>query len=153
MKRQLYRQRKAVSPVIATVLMIMVTMVGMTILFAFVASYSDNYKAGIGSSVIESLIIEDIWLSPSLTPLSNHNSIVNITIYNAGKIDSTITSAFANGLKLTIDGDMNLNEDVDVGQHRTLSLEWNNNWRSGNEYTFKISTLRGSNFEVTYRAP
>ena len=60
--RKTSNNRRAVSPVIATVLMILVTMVGMTILFAFVASYSDNYKAGVGSSVMESLTVEDIWL-------------------------------------------------------------------------------------------
>ena len=62
--KKLFRNRKAVSPVIATVLMILVTMAGMTILFGFVISYSDSYKAGIGSSVMESLTVEDIWLSP-----------------------------------------------------------------------------------------
>ena len=48
--RKRYHNKKAVSPVIATVLMMLVTMVGMTFLFAFVTSYTDNYKAGIGSS-------------------------------------------------------------------------------------------------------
>ena len=63
--KRLFRNKKAVSPVIATVLMILVTMAGMTILFGFVISYSDTYKAGVGSSVMESLTIEDIWLSPN----------------------------------------------------------------------------------------
>ena len=62
---KLFKNKKAVSPVIATVLMIMVTMAGMAILFGFVISYSDGYKAGVGSSVMESLTIEDIWISPN----------------------------------------------------------------------------------------
>jgi flagellin-like protein len=53
--RRIFKNKKAVSPVIATVLMILVTMAGMTILFAFVASYSDSYRAGVGGSVLESL--------------------------------------------------------------------------------------------------
>ncbi len=53
--RKLSNNRKAVSPVIATVLMIMITMIGMTLLFAFVSVYSENYKAGVGSSVMESI--------------------------------------------------------------------------------------------------
>lgn len=152
MKRLLHN-KKAVSPVIATVLMIMVTMVGMTILFAFVASYSDNYKAGIGSSVMESLVIEDIWLSPGAT---NYGSSVEISVYNAGKIDSTITSMYANGLKLTKGGNFNLNEAVPVGEHRIISLDFDNGqsrWYSGREYEFQVSTLRGSDFKITYTAP
>ena len=148
--RKLFRNRKAVSPVIATVLMIMVTMAGMAILFGFVISYSDNYKAGVGSSVRESITIEDIWLSPHST---SYNSVVQITVYNVGKVDSTITSMYANGLKLTLNGNLNLNKPIAVGQHLTLTLDWNQNWVRGQEYTFRVSTLSGSNFELKYSAP
>ena len=58
--RKLYRNKKGLSTVISTILMIMVVMVGMSLLFAYVAVYAQNYKAGIGSSVMESLTIEDI---------------------------------------------------------------------------------------------
>jgi flagellin-like protein len=148
--KKLFRNRKAVSPVIATVMMILVTMAGMAILFGFVISYSDNYKAGIGSSVMESLTIEDIWLSPES---STYNSEVRISVYNVGKVDSTITSMYANGLKLTMDGDLNLNKPIAIGQHLVVTLDWSQNWVHGQEYTFRISTLSGSNFDMKYRAP
>jgi flagellin-like protein len=149
---RLFRNRKAVSPVIATVLMIMVTMAGMAILFGFVISYSDAYKAGVGSSVMESLVLEDIWLSPHR---STYNSVVQITVYNVGKVDSTITSMYANGLKLTENGNLNLNKPIAVGQHLTLTLDWSQYqaWVHGEEYTFRVSTLSGSNFDVKYTAP
>jgi flagellin-like protein len=154
--KRLFKNKKAVSPVIATVLMILITMVGMTLLFAFVSSYSENYKAGIGSSVMESLTVEDIWLSPqSVPPSSIYNSDVNITIYNVGKIDSKITSIYANGLKLTDDtGGFNLNLPLEVGQHLTILLHWQDGpWHHGQTYTFRVTTLRGSNFDVSYTAP
>jgi flagellin-like protein len=155
--KKLFTNRKAVSPVIATVLMIMVTMAGMAILFGFVISYSDAYKAGIGSSVMESLTIEDIWLSPnSLT----YNSQVQISVYNAGKVDSTITSIYVNGLKLTetdqTDGNFNLKISVPVGSHSQppIKLFWTNHqWQSGISYTFRIATEKGSNFDITIKAP
>lgn len=155
--KRLFRNKKAVSPVIATVLMIMVTMAGMAILFGFVISYSDTYKAGVGSSVLESLTIEDIWLSPQ-SP-SSYDSFVSITVYNTGKIDSTISSAYVNGVALIENGQLNVNEPIAVGQHRTIALQLQNpqnpqqHWNSNQEYTFRISTLRGSNFDITYKAP
>jgi flagellin-like protein len=148
--KRLFKNKKAVSPVIATVLMILVTMAGMTILFAFVSSYSENYKAGIGSSVMESLTVEDIWLSPGN---SSYNSQVQISVYNVGKVDSTITSVYADGLKLTENDKLNLNKPIAVGQHLTITLNWHQNWVHEREYTFRIATLSGSNFDVTYRAP
>jgi flagellin-like protein len=150
--KRLFKNKKAVSPVIATVLMILVTMVGMTLLFAFVSSYSENYKAGIGSSVMESIVVEDIWLSPHLSG-SNYDMSVEITVYNVGKVDSTITSIYADGLKLTKEGNLNLNTPIAIGQHLTITLLWDKEWVRNQEYTFRVSTLSGSNFDVKYLAP
>jgi flagellin-like protein len=147
---RLIKNKKAVSPVIATVLMIMVTMAGMAILFGFVISYSDSYKAGIGSSVMESLTIEDIWISPpSVDPLHT----VQLSVYNVGKVDSTITSAYVNGLALTKNDKLKLTESIIVGQHLTIMLNWNQAFGHGQQYTFRISTLSGSNFDIIYTAP
>ena len=151
--KRLLRNKKAVSPVIATVLMILVTMAGMTILFGFVISYSDNYKAGIGGSVMESLTVEDIWLSPGS---GRYNTAVNLTIYNVGKVDSTITSVYANGTKLTDTAggpNFNLKDDVAMGEHKTITLYWGNTWQSGQTYILRIATQRGSTFDVPYTAP
>ena len=147
--KKLFRNRKAVSPVIATVLMILVTMAGMAILFGFVISYSDAYKEGVGSSVMESLTIEDIWLSPHST---TYNSEVQISVYNVGKVDSTITSAYVNGLALTKSGNLlNLKESITVGQHLTITLNWIQPFVHGQQYTFRVSTQSGSNFDINIR--
>jgi flagellin-like protein len=149
--KKLCRNRKAVSPVIATVLMIMVTMAGMAILFGFVISYSDAYKKGVGSSVMESLTIEDIWISPPSVLDPSHT--VQLSIYNVGKVDSTITSAYVNGLALTKGGTLNLKESITIGQHINITLNWIQAFGHGQQYTFRISTLSGSNFDIAYMAP
>jgi flagellin-like protein len=146
--KRLFRNKKAVSPVIGTILMIMITMIGMTLLFAFVASYSQTYKAGIGSSVMESLTIEDIWLSVGKSP---YDSSCIIYVYNSGKIDCTISAVYIDGLTLNV----NLNKPIEVGKDLPITLDSarDSPWVSGQTYTFKVSTLRGSNFELTYKAP
>jgi len=150
MKRVL-KNRKAVSPVIASVLMILITMAGMAILFGFVISYSDAYKAGVGSSVMEYLIIEDIWLSPP--SMSDPLHTVQLSVYNVGKVGSTITSAYVNGLALTKSGNLDLKEPIAIGQHLTITLNWNQPFGHGQQYTFRLSTQSGSNFDITYTAP
>jgi flagellin-like protein len=144
---RLFKNKKAVSPVIGTILMIMITMIGMTLLFAFVASYSQTYKAGIGSSVMESLTIEDIWLSYDS---DTYNSHVLIHVYNSGKIDCEITSVYLDRLALNT----NLNVEIKAGEHIPLLLnrEDGRAWDPTQTYTFQVSTLRGSNFELKYPA-
>ncbi len=59
--KRLFKSKRAVSPVIATVLMILIVMAGMTILFAFIGAYAQSFQAGSGSAVLESLTVEDVW--------------------------------------------------------------------------------------------
>ena len=153
--RKLLKNRKAVSPVIATVLMMLVTMAGMTVLFAFVSSYSENYKAGIGSSVMESITVEDIWLKVTNDPPS-YTKEVQISVYNVGKVDSIISSIYVDGLASKyVDGSTNLKAPVEIGAHVSITVYGTQpqNWVSGQTYTFKISTQSGSTFKVDYEAP
>jgi flagellin-like protein len=148
--RRLYTNKKAVSPVIATVLMILVTMAGMTILFGFVTSYSEIYKEGAGSQVLELLTVEDVWIKSDNPP-----NPVQITVYNAGKIDSQITSVYVNGLALTeASGGSDFNLDnfiVKQGDHLTFTVYSKGiTLYSGQPYTFTIGTKTGSTFEVPY---
>ena len=133
--------------------MILVTMVGMTLLFGFVTYYADTYKSGIGGSVRELLVVEDIWMNPD-----GYDSMgpVTISIYNAGKVDSQITSVYVDGLGMTMtrsDSDFNLAEEVAVGEHTRFTLWANKPMDVSGSYTFTVATKMGSTFDVTYRAP
>lgn len=152
--RKRFSEKRAVSPVIATVLMILITMIGMTMLFAFVTAYSNTYKAGVGSSVLESLTIEDIWLSPHAS--GQYDNTVQISVYNTGKVDSVINSIYVDGSALinaTGPANLNLNIKVPVGAHVQILAQWSNQWAPHETYTFNIQTQRGSNFETKYEAP
>ena len=83
--RKLYRNKKGLSTVISTILMIVVVMVGMTLLFAYVTVYASNYQTGIGSSILESVTIEDVWIQNSNT--------VQLTVYNTGTATNLGTNA------------------------------------------------------------
>ena len=72
--RKLYRNKNGISPVISTILMILVVMVGMSMVFAYVTVYASSYQAGVGSSILESMTIEDVWIQNSNT--------VQISVYN-----------------------------------------------------------------------
>jgi flagellin-like protein len=148
--KKLFRNRKAVSPVIATVLMIMVTMAGMTILFGFVISYSDSYKAGIGSSIKESLTIDDVWFQGG--------NKLELSIYNVGKLPVNVKAIYVNGLNLDVksfDGSeitnaLNINGEIPINGH--VKVIANCNWQSygSSPIVFKIATERGSTFEQSY---
>jgi hypothetical protein len=125
----------------------------MTVLFAFVSSYSENYKAGIGSSVMESIIIEDVSFNSTSTTHYNSNQ-TKIWVYNVGKVDAKITAVYLYDLALT-NGSSTFNFDipVKVGEHVPITVQQPSVWESGTTYDFMINTLRGSKFEAKYTAP
>jgi len=130
--------------------MILVVIVGMGLVFAFVSVYTANYQAGIGSSVLESLTIEDIWLHGSAG--TGYNNQVTLWVYNSGQIDSVIHGIYINGIAASNGTSFNFNVPVAVGQHVSITLQWSSAWVSGMTYDFKVSTLRGSSFEQSIMA-
>lgn len=133
--RKLFRNKRALSTVISTILMIMVVMIGMTLLFAYVTVYAQNYKEGLGGAVMESLTVEDVWVK---------QGAVTVWVYNVGRLDSTILSIYDDdGIALTNSTlKINLNVDVKMGAHVKITLDC----PSGSDWV-KIVTKRGSEFE------
>jgi flagellin-like protein len=153
--------KRGLSNIIATILMILVVMIGMGLLFAFLTTYVASYQAGSGSSVLESMTVEDVWFK-------NSNQ-VEIWVYNVGKVGFTIMNIYVNGTPppappsiVQLDEQGNLipvNSPLTIGSpvvpvdcHAdiliTLAQQYN-----GNEYTFKIVTSRGSAFSESALAP
>jgi flagellin-like protein len=135
--------RKAVSPIIATVLMILIVMAGMTILFAFVGSYTQGFQSGSGSAVLESLTFEDVWFTSS-------NQQISIWVYNTGKVDMTLTSVYVNGASVPMYTQdhvlLGSNNLVKMGAHFHIIVFP----QQASNYTIRIATQRGSGFEDVY---
>ncbi len=155
--RKLFRNKKGISPIISTILMILVVMVGMSLVFAYVVAYSDNYKAGVGSSVLESLSIEDVWVDNSQT--------LHVWVYNSGTqanlgatVNLNVATIYVDGSALKNNqadagsnlGTINFNEQpVNAGQHVQFIGESAQPVAKGT-HEITIVTMRGSNFKEQF---
>ena len=132
-------KKRGLSNIVATLLMILVVMIGMGILFAYITTYVANYQAGSGSSVLESMSVEDVWFK-------NSNQ-VEIWVYNDGQVGFTITNIYVNGTM----ANPNINPSVvPVGGHADILINLSQQLNNENKYSFKIVTSRGSAFSETY---
>ena len=150
------RSRRAVSPVLAAVLMMLVVMTGMSLLFGFFVNYAGDFQRGNGGAVLESMVVEDVhFLDPQHA---------DIWVYNLGKVGFTISSVYVNGalskdnnpptlLRVTYNGtDITApNRSIREGAH--CKIEVTSSFDIGKTYIFKIVTARGSSFEVTGKYP
>jgi hypothetical protein len=125
-------------------------MVGMTIAFSYVVSYSNNYKSGAGSSVLESLTVEDVWVQ---------GSTVHVTVYNSATQDNLgynvsvyVTSIFVDSKALIVnqnDPASYVTGPVNAGMHVTFTAFATEALTAGS-HQLSVGTLRGSNFKATF---
>lgn len=139
--------------------MILIVMVGMSLIFAYVTVYTGSYQSGIGSSVLESMTIEDIWIQPYNIP---NLPIANITVYDTSTrtnlgtdagLNITVSGIYVNGTALSNPLKYNSidfrNNIVGPGKHMTIECQAPSGFfETGNTYAFKVVTTRGSDFEA-----
>ena len=142
--RKLRRSKRAVSPVLSTVILVLIVVIGMSFIFAFFVDYVRDYQEGRGSSVMELLEIEDVRF------VANHT--VEVWLYNYGEIDLEIDSVYVNGLSANISCYDNV-WTLDPYQHKQFIVIFPYDWVSSLSYSFKFVTLRGSSVERSYYAP
>ena len=132
--RKLVRSRKAVSPVVSAVLMMLVAIIGMSVLFAGFVNYTRDYQTGIGSAVLESMVIEDVWFE---------STTAEVWVYNIGKLSFTINSVYVDDQKIA---DYRIaiepSSEIAPGKHGKVSITSASPGR-----IIKIVTDRGSAFE------
>lgn len=122
--------------------MIMVVMVGMSLLFGALIVYSDSFQKGSGSAVLESITVEDVYFKSSGT------NYVELTLFNTGKVDLTVTNVYIDGQMATLDP---TSLSIAQGEHEVLKVTpTGQSFSPGSDYSFKIVTQRGTGFEGTY---
>jgi FlaG/FlaF family flagellin (archaellin) len=152
--KRFMRSKRGVSTVISTILMIMVAMIGMSVLFGYVVFYTDNYKAGAGSSVLEHLTVEDVYVK---------NGVMTITVFNPSTrlnqgtdVDLTVATIYVDGAAVTNmrsgtnHDTINFKEQViEAGKHATFICSVPPNLGT-TAHVLKIVTMRSSTFETAF---
>jgi flagellin-like protein len=141
--RRLSRNRKAVSSVIGTILMILVVVVGMSIVFGYFVNFVKDYQTGSGSSVMELVSIEDIWFK-----YDSGLTTIHVWLYNYGKVPTTISTLYING---TLQSDFSAVQ-IPIGSHTQLTPVLFG-WVNGAVYDLKFVTDRGTTIEGEYASP
>ncbi len=141
MKRNILGNKKGVSTVIGTILMILVVMAGMSILFSALIVYSDDFHSGSGSSVLESITVEDVHF------IGSNPNYVNLTLFNTGKVELKVTNVYVDRQMAAINPSSLI---IPQGEHRVISVTpVGLSFSIGSAYSFKIVTSRGTGFEET----
>ncbi|MEM2445823.1 MAG: hypothetical protein QW734_04115 [Candidatus Bathyarchaeia archaeon] len=130
--------RRAVSPVLSNLLLMVVAVAAMSIAAATTYVVTANLREVMG----ERFIIEDVWFN-------NETGVNRIGVYirNTGKVAITVSAVYINSTLTQAFARL----DLEIGSHGWLNITYP--WESGNVYRIKIVTLRGNSVEGYYKAP
>ncbi|MEM1564364.1 MAG: hypothetical protein QXQ08_00080 [Candidatus Bathyarchaeia archaeon] len=130
--------RRAVSPVLSNLLLMVVAVAAMSIAAATTYVVTANLREVMG----ERFIIEDVWFN-------NETGVNRIGVYirNTGKVAITVSAVYINSTLTQAFARL----DLEIGSHGWLNITYP--WESGSVYRIKIVTLRGNSVEGYYKAP
>lgn len=144
--RKFRKNKRAVSPVLSTVMLVLIVVIGMSAIFAFFVDYVSTYQKGEGSAVLELLEIEDVQFIDNVT--------VYVWLYNYGEIDLEIDAVYVNGLNMTLTY-FHTDWSLEPYDHKMFTVTLIEGWDPSRVglYNFRFVTTRGSSVERGYYAP
>lgn len=143
----LVRNEKAVAPVVASLILVVITVGAFSILMSVTTQWLSLQRTNEMQTISERLIIEDVWFLPS-----PNNRIIRLTVTNVGKVGLKIHIITVNGSPLweKTGGDM---VSLEAGETATIDILLESKWIANTKYTIKIITERGNEFENIYTSP
>jgi len=130
--------RRAVSPVLSNLLLMVVAVAAMSIAATTTYVVTTNLREIMG----ERFVVEDVWFN-------NETGVNRISIYirNTGKVSIAISAVYINDVPAYSSTRL----DLEPGGHGWLNIT--HSWESGGIYRIKIVTSRGNSIEDYYKAP
>jgi len=130
--KRLWRNKKAITPVLSNVLMMLVAVAGMSIAITATYVITTNLRDIMG----ERFIVEDVWF---------RTGGVSIYLRNTGKVSIRYSSVYINNTAQSFTA-----LELDIGGHGWLNVTYA--WTANSVYYINIVTSRGTQVANYYRA-
>jgi len=131
--KRLLRSRKAITPVLSNVLMMLIAVAGMSIAITATYVITANFHDIMG----ERFIVEDVWF---------RTSGISIYLRNTGKVPIRFSAVYINYTSQSFTP-----LELDVAGHGWLNVT--HAWTANSVYYINIVTSRGAHVANYYKAP
>jgi hypothetical protein len=133
MLKKLFRAKRAITPVLSSLLLTVVAVAAMAIATTSTYVITTNLREIMG----ERIIVEDLWF--------NNSTGISIYLRNVGKVAIHISSVYVNHTSQSFSS-----FSLEIGQHNWLNISYV--WSSGSLYYVDIVTTRGTHLAGYYKA-
>ena len=141
--RKFKKNAKALSPVIATIILIAVTVAVSVVVAAWMGALTIGFMGNAEQASITNVVLSNISVSGTATEQAA------VTVQNTGSATVTITSAFIDGNTGTMNsatggGSVITSFAIDKGQSGTFYVTVAGTFASTAQYTIKLMTAKGN---------
>jgi flagellin-like protein len=150
------KSRKAISPILATLLLIVIAVAAIVVTYAWIMTY----MGGLGQQAGVSLKKENIRFYG--LPSDSAKNRTDFTVGNSGTTNTEIMRIYVgtssgNLLDLTIYSDIGSGKTLSAESATTITVTWPNalanEWEAGRTYYFKVVPAQGQYLEISGQAP
>ena len=136
MKKQFFKDKRAVTPVLSHLLLTIVAVSIMSLATSATFIITTNLRETMG----ERLLVEDVWFEQD-------SGEVNIYVRNVGRVTIQVAAIYVNKVGQLFNSPFNL----EINENKWLKADFD--WLSGESYYIDILTNRGTHFASYYKAP
>jgi len=133
--RKIRKNAKALSPVVASIILIAVTVAVSVVVAAWMGGMSIGLMGNAEQATITNIAFT----------VDGTDNVIVATVQNTGNAEVTITSAYVNTVAAAL-------VDTPIAKGANADFELGP-WVSGTEYTVKMTTSKGNNLVLTAIAP
>jgi hypothetical protein len=135
MFKRLLRDKRAITPVLSSLLLTVVAVAAMAIATSATYMITSNLK----DNMSERAIVEDVWFKDA--------THISLYMRNIGKVAIRVSAVYVNHASQSFNSPFRL----ELNKHSWLNLEYS--WSSGELYYIDIVTNRGTHIAGYYKAP
>ena len=136
MKKQFFKDKRAVTPVLSHLLLTIVAVSIMSLVTSATFIITTNLRETMG----ERLLVEDVWFEQD-------SGEVNIYVRNVGRVTIQVAAIYVNKVGQLFNSPFNL----EINENKWLKADFD--WLSGESYYVDILTNRGTHVASYYKAP
>ena len=136
----LFRHKKAISPILATLLLVVIAVAAIVVTYAWVMMYTGHLTGQ--ASVITKLANVDF---------HGNGTIIDIDVLNSGTADTAIVKLYIGTSSSTMSNQTITPTPLLAGETQRITVDYS--WQPNTVYYFNVVTSTGQSLQFPYEAP
>ena len=137
---KLLRSKKGISPILATLLLVVIAVAAIVVTYAWVMMYTGHLTGQAG-----------VILTPANVNFYGNGTKIDIDVQNTGTSDTTIIQVYIGTSSSSMDNQTVTPESLLAGSTQRITVDYS--WQLGVTYYFKVLTSTGQSLPWSDTAP